>query len=426
MSTVIVIGSGTAGTMVANKLRRRLPLSQWRVVVLDKTLDHVYQPGQLFVPFGRYRAQQLVRPRRRFLAAGVEFFQGEVDLVRPDERQVVLTSGDVLAYDNLVIATGATPRPDLTPGMAEAMRDGAAGDVHEFYTLDGARRLAERLRGWAGGRLVVHVAEMPIKCPVAPLEFTFLAEAFMAEKGIRDRVELTYVTPLEGAFTKPVASRRLGRLLEERGIALEPDFMVESIDGQAHQLRSFDERVIDYDLLVTVPVNTGADFVQRSGLGDELNFVPVDRGTLLCTAYESIFAIGDASNIPASKAGSVAHFSVDLFADNFIEHVAGRPMTELFDGHANCFVETGRGKGLLIDFNYDTEPLPGSYPLPVIGPFRLLVESRVNHWGKLAFRWLYWHVLLPGRRLPLPDRMSMLGKHTESSQTKPRTPERTH
>ncbi|HEY5032488.1 MAG TPA: FAD/NAD(P)-binding oxidoreductase, partial [Actinomycetes bacterium] len=274
-----------------------------------------------------------------------------------------------------------------------------------------AVRLAERFRTWDGGRLVVHVTEMPIKCPVAPLEFTFLADAFFTDKGMRDRVDLTYVTPLEGAFTKPVSSHVLGGMLADRKIALESDFMIESVDPVAKKLVSYDGREIEYDLLVTVPVNMGADFVARSGLGDDLNYVPVDKETLLSKAHDNIFAIGDASNIPASKAGSVAHFSMEQLPDNFVDHVHGRPMRHRFDGHANCFIETGHGKGLLIDFNYDTEPLTGKYPLPGVGPFSLLQETAANHWGKVSFRWMYWNLLLPGRPIPLPSRMTMAGKH---------------
>jgi sulfide:quinone oxidoreductase len=203
-------------------------------------------------------------------------------------------------------------------------------------------------------------------------------------------------------------------MLDERKIALESDFMIESVDGGAKKIVSYDEREIDYDLLVTVPVNMGADYVTRSGLGDDLNYVPVDPGTLLSLAHDNIFAVGDASNIPASKAGSVAHFSLDLFGDNFVRHVQGLPMEDKFDGHANCFIETGHGKGMLIDFNYDTQPLRGKYPLPGVGPFSLLKESTLNHWGKVMFRWVYWNVLLPGRKIPLPSRMSMAGKQPES------------
>jgi sulfide:quinone oxidoreductase len=271
--------------------------------------------------------------------------------------------------------------------------------------------LAVALKEFEGGRLVVHIVDMPIKCPVAPLEFTFLADSYFRHRGIRDRVEIVYATPLPGAFTKPIATKVLGSMLTDRAIALEPDFMVERIDTDTRTLVSYDEREIPFDLLVTVPLNMGADFVARSGLGDELNYVPVDKHTLLSKKYDTIFAIGDASDIPASKAGSVAHFAVEVFVDNFLAHIAGKPMPGRFDGHANCFVEAGDDKALLIDFNYDTEPLPGSYPLPAIGPMKLLKESRRNHWGKLAFRWLYWNMLLPGRPIPLPAHMSMAGKH---------------
>ena len=310
-----------------------------------------------------------------------------------------------------MIATGTTPRPEQTPGM-----DGPEWrrSIFDFYTLDGAEALAEALHSFDRGRLVVHISEMPIKCPVAPLEFTFLAEAWLRERGIRDRVELVFVTPLDGAFTQPVASAHLGHMLAERKVEVITDFMVERIDSDRKVLVSYDEREVAFDLLVTVPVNMGADFVGRSGLGDELQYVPVDKHTLLSTAHDNIFAVGDASNIPASKAGSVAHFSVEIFVDNFLEHVTGRPMTGSFDGHANCFVEAGDDKALLIDFNYDTEPLPGKYPIPHVGPLSLLKETRANHVGKLAFRHIYWNVLLPGHPIPLPAHMSMAGKRVPS------------
>jgi sulfide:quinone oxidoreductase len=199
-------------------------------------------------------------------------------------------------------------------------------------------------------------------------------------------------------------------MLDERKIFVEPDFMIERIDVDQKALVSYDERTVLFDLLVTVPVNMGADFVARSGLGDELNYVRVDKHTLQSKAFENIFAVGDAADIPTSKAGSVAHFSSEIFVDNFMQLIRGERMTGSFDGHANCFVESGDGRGLLIDFNYDTEPLPGRYPLPVVGPLALLKETRANHLGKLAFRWIYWNVLLPGRRLPVPAHMSMAGK----------------
>ena len=411
MKRLLILGAGTAGTMIANKLRKRLDRTDWDITVVDRDDVHPYQPGYLLLPFGVYSPDQLTRPRRKFLPKGVDFVIGEVDKVDAAANQVSLIDGRTLPYDYLVVASGTSPRPDQTPGMlgAEWRRS-----IFDFYSFEGTQALAEALKEFDHGRLVVHITDMPIKCPVAPLEFTFLAEAWLREKGLRDRVELVYVTPLSGAFTKPVASEHLGSMLDERKINVVSDFLVERIDVENKALVSYDEREVPFDLLVTVPLNMGADFVARSGLGDELNYVPVDKATLQSTAFPNVFAVGDASDIPTSKAGSVAHFAVEIFVDNFLEHIAGKPMTRSFDGHANCFIESGDGKGLLIDFNYDTEPLPGRFPLPIAGPLALLKETRANHLGKLAFRWIYWNVLLPGRPLFLPSRMSMAGKKTTS------------
>jgi sulfide:quinone oxidoreductase len=406
MRRLLVLGGGTAGSMIANRIRHLLPEDEWRVTVVDQDETHHYQPGYLFIPFGRYHPEEILRPRSRCLNSGVDLVIGQIDRVRPDEDVVALVDGTQLPYDYLVIATGVEPRPDQTPGMAE----GWGKNVFDFYTLAGARALGEKLATWEGGRLVVHITEMPIKCPVAPLEFAFLADSFFKERGMRDRVDITYVTPLDGAFTKPVAAGLLGDMLERRGIEIEPDFYIERVDPAAGAIVSYDERVIPFDLLVTVPLNMGATYIERSGMGNELNCVPVDKHTFLSPDWDNVFAIGDAADLPISKAGSVAHFAVEVFVDNFTQHIKGEPMTHSFDGHANCFVESGSGKAMLIDFNYDVEPLPGRYPVPGIGPLTLLGESRVNHWGKLAFRWLYWNALLPGRDLPVPTAMSMRGK----------------
>jgi sulfide:quinone oxidoreductase len=412
MRRLLVLGGGTAGTMAVSRLHRRLDRRQWQITVVDQDTEHLYQPGLLFIPFGGYRPAEITKRRRNLLPADVELVLGEIDRVDPAASVVLLSDGRRLAYDYLVIATGTSPRPDQTPGMLGPLW---RRSVFDFYTLDGATALADALAKFEHGRLVVHITDMPIKCPVAPLEFAFLADDYFKDRGIRDQVEIVYTTPLPGAFTKPIASAELGSMLGERKIALESDFLVERIDTDAKALVSYDEREVPFDLLVTVPLNMGADYIARSGLGDELNYVPVDKHTLLSKTHDNIFAIGDACNIPTSKAGSVAHFAVEVFADNFCQHVAGQPMTGKFDGHANCFIESGDGKGMLIDFNYDTEPLTGSYPLPWIGPFALLKERSANHWGKLAFRWMYWHVLLPGRPMPLPSHMSMAGKHPADS-----------
>lgn len=411
MQRLVVIGAGTAGTMVANKLRPLLDRTDWSITVVDPATEHHYQPGYLFVPFGIYRPEEVTKPTSRFIPPGVDFRNVAVERIESAANTVHLADGSALGYDQLVVATGTHPRPDETPGL-EGPEYGRT--IHDFYTLEGATALADALARFEGGRLVVNLIELPVKCPVAPLEFTFLAEAYFAERGLRDQVELVYVTPLEGAFTKPVASRHLGDMLERKGIVLEPDFYLERVDADEHALVSYDEREVPYDLLVTVPLNFGAEFLAGSDLPiDELRHIKVDHGTFLVEGTDNVFAVGDAANLPTSKAGSVAHFAIDVFTENFMEHVVGRPMTERFDGHANCFIESGHGKAMLIDFNYDTQPLTGKFPLPGVGPFSLLEETELNHWGKMMFKWTYWNVLLPGKDMPIPAAMSMAGKVPE-------------
>ncbi|MEX1280160.1 MAG: FAD/NAD(P)-binding oxidoreductase [Acidimicrobiia bacterium] len=411
MQRLVILGAGTAGSMVANKLRPLLSRDEWSITVVDPATEHHYQPGYLFVPFGTYRPEQVTKPIRRFIPDGVEFLNTAVARVESAANTVHLADGSTLGYDQLIVATGTHPRPDETPGLeGPAYRD----TIHDFYSLEGATALGDALARFEGGKLVVNLIELPIKCPVAPLEFTFLADAYFTERGIRDQVEITYVTPLEGAFTKPVAAEHLGAMFESKHIEMEPDFYLERVDPDERKLVSFDEREVSYDLLVTVPLNFGAEFLADSDLPiDELRHIGCDHATFLVDGTDNVFALGDAANLPTSKAGSVAHFAVDVFTHNFLQHIAGRPMTEAFDGHANCYIESGHGKALLIDFNYDTQPLPGKFPLPGVGPFSLLEETEMNHWGKMMFKWIYWNILVPGKELPLPAHMSMYGKVEE-------------
>jgi len=405
---VVILGGGTGGTLIANRLRRLLGRSAAEIVVIDPDDEHVYQPGLLFVPFGKTAPGSLTRPRHLQLRPGVSFRQAAVDRVDLDGNEVVLADGAVLGYDVLVIATGARLVPEETEGLTGA---GWMERVFTFYTLDGATALRRALAQFDGGRLAVAVMDMPVKCPVAPLEFCFLADSYFRERGIRDKVDLTYVTPLDGAFTKPVASRELSGLLKDKGISLVTEFTTGEVDGAGGRLVSFDGREVPFDLAVVIPLHGGQDYVSRSpGLGDELGFVPTDQRTLQSKARPNVFVIGDAADIPASKAGSVAHFEGDVLASNIASYLAGEPLEAAFDGHANCFIESGSGKALLIDFNYDTEPLTGHFPGPIGLP--LLRPSRLNHLGKLAFGWLYWHVLLPGREMPVVhSRMPAAGKH---------------
>ena len=408
MKKLLILGAGTAGTMMAAKMRRALPRDEWSITIIDQDDDHLYQPGLLFIPFGVYDESDVVRPRSRYVPKGVELLLSGIDVVEPSENRVRLLDGSLVAYDYLVVATGSRIAPEEMDGLTGP---GWQKNVFDFYTLDGATKLHRALEDFPGGRLVLNVAEMPIKCPVAPLEFLFLADWYFHERGMRDKVELVYATPLDGAFTKPMASEKLGGLLQDKGIRVEPVFNAGSVDTEKRILSSWDEREVEYDLLVTVPTNLGAEVIERSDLGDELGFVPTHRNTLQAEVAPNVFVIGDATDLPSSKAGSVAHFQGEILEHNLLAAIAGRELAPDFDGHANCFVETGFGKAILIDFNYDVEPLPGKFPLAKMGPMKLLEESRMNHWGKLAFRWIYWNQLLAGREIPLVHaQLSMKGK----------------
>ena len=411
MKRIVILGGGTGGTLAANRLRRAYSREAVDIVVIDQDARHVYQPGLLFVPFGRADVAHLTRRRERQLRDGISFRTAGVDLVNLASDCVHLDNGQALEYDVLVVATGARLLPEETEGLNGP---GWLTDVFTFYTPDGATALHRALERFTGGRLVVNVIDMPIKCPVAPLEFCFLADDYFRHRGIRDDIEISYVTPLDGAFTKPVCNRELSGLLTARGIDLVTEFNTGTVESGTVEsgtvesgpggtgggrLISYDDRSVPFDLAVVIPLHGGAAYVGRSpGLGDELGFIPVDPATLQARAKPNVFALGDATDAPTSKAGSVAHFEGDVLAANVRRFLAGKPLSASFDGHTNCFIETGGGKALLIDFNYGTEPLTGHYPGPVGLP--LLRESRLNHLGKLAFQQFYWHSLLPGYDIP--------------------------
>ena len=405
---IVILGGGTGGTMMANRLRRVYTPEEAEIAVVDRDDRHVYQPGLLFVPFGLTDAEDIVRSRRRQLRDGIDFHRADVDRVDLGADSVHLENGATLPYDVLVVATGARLQPEETEGLTGP---GWQEKIFTFYTLDGAAGLAEALRDFDAGRVVVNCVDLPIKCPVAPLEFAFLADWYFHDCGVRDDVHLSFVTSLDAAFTKPIAAEHLAGLLQQKNVELVSDFATGEVDGEGGRLVSYDDREVPFDLLVTVPLHGGAEYVERSpGLGDDLGFVRTDPHTLQSTAKPNVFAIGDATNVPTSKAGSVTHFEAEVLTENVRRHLAGKPLQAAFDGHANCFVETGFHKALLIDFNYEVEPLSGWYPSS-LGPLPLLKESRLNHMAKLAFQSIYWHMLLPGREVPgISTQMQMRGK----------------
>jgi sulfide:quinone oxidoreductase len=410
MKKLLILGAGTGGTIMANKMRKYLAPSEWDITIVERDRNHYYQPGFLFIPFGYYRRKNILKKGEKFIPSGVELIYKEIDRIDAASNRVFLSDGAALHYDILIIATGVRLSPEDTPGLKGELW---YRNIFDFYTIEGAEGLAGFFSSWEGGKLVINIADNPIKCPVAPLEFAFFADEFFSKKGIRDKVDITYVTPMSGAFTKPKASKILGSLLGRKNINLVTDFFLAEVDNKNKKILDFGGREVPFDCLVTIPLHVGDPVVTRSGLGDEFGFVRADKNTLQSVVHKNIFAIGDASNLPASKAGSVAHFQADVLLENLLSFIKNKPLHASYDGHSNCFIETGYGKGILIDFNYDTEPLPGVFPLPALGPLALLKETRMNHYGKLFFKWIYWNILLKGRIMPVSNKMSMKGKRAD-------------
>jgi sulfide:quinone oxidoreductase len=409
-TNVFVLGDGTGGIVAANLLarearRRDVPL---QVVLIGDSPMHTYQPGMLFLPFrmpGYRTLADIQRPNSDFVGPDIEYRCERITTIDVAARTVSTEKG-TYGYDWLVLALGSRTVPEEIEGLAERWGTRA----HGFYTPDSALRLADALLDFQGGDLVIDIAEMPIKCPVAPLEFACLVDEFLTRRGLRGKTELTLVTPLTGAFTKPICNEMLTGMLVEKGVKVVPNASLAVVNDK--EILCPDGKAVPYDLLVAIPPHEGSELIDDAGLGDGLGFGLTDKQTLKSRKAERVFLLGDNANVPTSKAGSVAHFQAEVVVHNLLREIDGKEAQPLADGHANCFIETGFGKAILIDFNYDIQPVPGTFPLPLVGPLSLLKETRLNHLGKLAFRPIYWHMLLPGRPIPLVgSRMSTSGKH---------------
>ena len=410
MKRLLILGAGTAGTMMAHKMRRRLDAT-WEITVVDKSERHYYQPGLIFVPFRLYGytgEKGNVRPTAALLPRGVTLVRGEVQGIEP-ERNRVETSAGALEYDYLVLALGCRIAPEEVPGLEE----GYGRNVFYYYTMPAALDMQRGLASFRGGRLVLNIAEYPIKCPVAPIEFICLADYYLHLRGIRHKVELEVVTSVQGIFTKPVAGSLLSTMFENKGIKVTPNFALAEVDADKGRLVSHDGREVEFDFLASIPPNVGPDVIDEAGLGNGNGYALTHHHTLRSRKYENIYVLGDNTDVPTSKAGSVAHFEAAVVERNLLRQIQCQEPLPDYDGHSNCFIETGFHKAHLIDFNYEQEPIPGRFPIPGVGPFSLLKETRVNHWGKLFFRWFYWNVLLSDRvdmEMLLPTRMSYAGK----------------
>jgi len=384
MERVLILGGGVGGTIVANlvsrKLKHLIDAGQAEVTVVDALGNHVYQPGFMYITFGHERAENLQRPERSLLDDRVQLVVGEAVRIDEETRTVELDTGAWLGYDQLVLATGAR----IVPEEIDHFEDQA----HHFYTAEAALRLRKALDEFDGGRIVVGIAGMPYKCPPAPLEVTFLLEAELRQRGLRDKSEVHFCSPIARAFTIESVSEMATPVLEEKGIELHTFFNVESIDPERRVVQSLEGEELGYELLILVPPHRGAKFLIDSGFAAAPGgWLPTDHHTLQVGGRPNVYALGDATDLPLSKAGSTAHFEAPVVAERVAAAVAGRePAAKhaTYNGRVMCFFEIGDGKGTLLRFDYDNPPRP---PKP----------NRIWHLGKVMFNKSYWHTVPRGR-----------------------------
>ena len=402
---ILILGAGAGGTIVANMLRKEFSESEMQITIIDRDERHHYQAGYLFIPFGVYSEQDVLKPKKEFIPPGVEFVVDEIVKIDTSQRRVE-TRLSRYEYDWLVIATGC----DIAPSEIDGMMDGWREDIFDYYTLDGALALRKKLQYFESGKLVLNIAELPYKCPIAPLEFVFMADWFFTVNGVRDKIDIEFVTPLDNVFTKPVAAKILAEVTAQKNIKVTPYFDLAQVNAKDKTIESHKGEVIGYDMLVAIPPNMGDQALIDSEVSDPVGFMSTNNETLQADDHERVYVIGDTTNVPTSKAGSVAHYMAYTLVDNLKREIAGHPPKSKFDGHATCFLASGFEKAILLDFNYKVEPLPGKFPFPGMGPFSLLQESLNNHWGKMMFRWVYWNLMMKGLDLPLEPQMNLAGK----------------
>ena len=406
MRKIVILGSGAGGTMVAANLRKELDDGEWQITLIDKDEQHHFQSGYLLIPFGIYSKDDVLKPKRDFVPKGVDFVVDNVIKVDTEQRRLETEKGDSYDYDWLVISTGCR----IVPEEVEGMMDGWREDVFDFYTLDGAVALSKKLKYFDSGKVVLNIAEFPFKCPIAPIEFVFMADWFFQVNGVRDKVEIELVTPIDNIFTKPVAAKALRAFADKKNIKVTPYFDLAKVNANEKTIESHKGDKVGYDLLVAIPPNFGAQAITDSGMGDPMGYMQVDQHTLKAQNADRVYVLGDATNVPTSKAGSVAHYMSYTVVENLVREIDGHEALPSFDGHATCFLASGFEKAILLDFNYEVEPLSGKFPFPGMGPFSLLEDTFGNYWGKMMFKWVYWNLMMKGLDLPLEAQMNIAGK----------------
>ncbi|MFI5261298.1 MAG: NAD(P)/FAD-dependent oxidoreductase [Candidatus Limnocylindrales bacterium] len=384
MERIVILGGGVGGTLTANLLVKRLGVElddgRAAITVIDATGQHTYQPGFMYIAMGGERASRLARPETSLLDRRVHLVVGRVQKVDPVQRTITLDWGETVPYDQLVIATGCRIVPEAI--------DHFDTEAHHFYTAAAALELRHALDAFKGGRIVIGIAGMPYKCPPAPLEVALLIEAELRHRHLRDQSELHFCSPIGRAFTIETVSEMVTPILAEKGIELHTFFNVEAIDPVRKVVESLEGEELGYDLLVLVPPHKGQQFIIDSGLAPAPGgWLPTDRTTLQVAGHPEIHALGDATDLPLSKAGSTAHFEAPVVAERIVAAVQGRqPAGKHADyaGKVMCFFEVGDGKGTLLRFDYDHPPRP---PKP----------NQLWHLGKIVFNKTYWHTVPKGR-----------------------------
>lgn len=368
---ILIVGGGMAGTIIANGLCRQLGKElrsgDISITMLGTSDQHMYQPGLLYIPFGKIREKELFRDQRQVLDRRVPYYIDPAANIDVEAKKVTTKAGKVHTYDYMVIATGSRIMPQNIPGMEEG--------AHWFYDLEGARKMREALDAFEGGKIVVNV-NAPHKCPVAPLEITFMLYDYLTEKGLMDKTEITYTYPIGRLHALEPVAEWAKPAMDEVGIKYETFFNTKEVDPAAKTISSEEGETLPYDLLVTIPPHNGAEVITDSGLGDG-GWVPTDRNKLLREGSTDVFICGDTTNIPISKAGSTAHFEADTIIDNLVSLLTEGRWARNYDGKVFCFVETGMKTGTYVWFNYTTPPNPGP-------------PSQMIHWFKLAYNRMYW------------------------------------
>jgi len=384
MKRILILGGGVGGTLTANllikKLRRQVKAAEVTITVVDQTGQHTYQPGFMYIAMGGERAEKLQRPERGLLDSRINLVVGEVARVDEAAQVVHLHDGLPLAYDYLVLATGSRILPEAIEHFDT--------EAYHFYTAEAALKLRKALDAFKGGRIVVAIAGMPYKCPPAPLEVSFLIESELRDRGLREKSEVHFCSPIGRAFTIESVSEMATPIFEQKGIEVHTFFNVEAIDPTRHLVQSLEGEELPYDLLILVPPHKGQQFLMDSGLAPAPGgWLPTDRATLQVGGRANVFALGDATDLPLSKAGSTAHFEAPVVTERIAAAIEGRVVNHKhgdYLGKVMCFFEIGDGKGTLLQFDYEHPPRP---PKP----------NQLWHLGKIVFNKTYWHTVPKGR-----------------------------